>query len=94
MTQASPDTSRPFDRKDELILALTEMVQELVNKNINLRVDAGLQLKAKDAELARLKCVAGQTNQAEGSSYAQIIPNGGAGAGGLDGKGANQPGDH
>jgi hypothetical protein len=33
------------ERKDELILALTEMVQELTNKVINLRVEAGLKIK-------------------------------------------------
>jgi hypothetical protein len=41
--------------KDELIIALSEMVQELTNKLINLRVDAGMKLKAKDAEIDRLK---------------------------------------
>jgi hypothetical protein len=42
------------EAKDELIAALTEMVQELTNKIINLRVDAGLKLKQKDAKIAEL----------------------------------------
>jgi hypothetical protein len=33
------------EHKDELILALSEMVQELTNKIINLRVEAGLKIK-------------------------------------------------
>jgi len=43
------------DRKDELIAALTEMVQELNNKIINLRVEAGLKIKELEAEIAALK---------------------------------------
>jgi hypothetical protein len=42
-------------RKDELILALTEMVQELTSKIVNLRVEAGLQLKKQSKELEELK---------------------------------------
>jgi hypothetical protein len=41
--------------KDELIAALSEMVTELTNKIINLRVEAGLKLKAKDREIEELK---------------------------------------
>jgi hypothetical protein len=42
-------------RKDELIMALTEMVQELNARLINLRVEAGLKLKEKDAKIAELE---------------------------------------
>jgi hypothetical protein len=38
-------TDKENERKDELILALTEMVQELTSKIINLRVEAGLKIK-------------------------------------------------
>jgi hypothetical protein len=43
------------ERKDEVILALGELIQELTSKLINLRVETGLRFKAKDAEIARLK---------------------------------------
>jgi len=46
------------DRKDEIIAALGEMVQELQNKLINMRVDAGMKLKEKDSEIASLKAAA------------------------------------
>jgi hypothetical protein len=41
--------------KDELILALSELVQELTNKLLNLRVQSGIALKAKDKEIDELK---------------------------------------
>lgn len=43
------------DVKDETIRALQEMVNELTARLINLRVQAGLQLGAKDKEIADLK---------------------------------------
>jgi hypothetical protein len=43
------------NNKDELVIALVEMVQELTNKIINLRVQYGLALKEKDKEIAELK---------------------------------------
>jgi hypothetical protein len=42
-------------QKDELIAALSEMVQELTTKVVNLRVQSGLVLKAKDREIEELK---------------------------------------
>jgi hypothetical protein len=43
------------ERKDELIAALTELVNELTTKIVNLRVEAGLKLKEKDKEIEELK---------------------------------------
>jgi hypothetical protein len=43
------------ERKDEIIAALGELIQELTNKLVSVRVDAGLKLKAKDAEIAKLQ---------------------------------------
>ncbi len=45
------------NRKDEIIAALSEMVQELQNKLINMRVEAGMKIKEKDREIAELKAV-------------------------------------
>jgi len=42
------------ERKDEIIAALNEMVLELQNKLINLRVEAGLKLKEKDRQIESL----------------------------------------
>lgn len=50
------------ERKDEIIAALTEMVQELNAKLINLRVDAGLKLKEKDRQIEDLS---GKRDKAE-----------------------------
>lgn len=48
-----------MDRQAEIIAALEELVRELTSKLVNLRVEAGLALKAKDAEIKRLQaCVA------------------------------------
>jgi ribosomal protein L29 len=41
--------------KDETILALQEVVNDLLAKLVNFRVQAGLQLKEKDREIASLK---------------------------------------
>jgi hypothetical protein len=41
-------------RKDEAIAALTEMVQKLQNDILNLRIEAGLKLKEKDAAIVKL----------------------------------------
>lgn len=49
-----------MDRKDETILALQEMVHDLLAKLINLRVDAGIKLKEKDEQIS--KFVGGNTN--------------------------------
>jgi hypothetical protein len=43
------------DNKDEVIAALSEMVNELTAKIVNLRVQFGLALKAKDKEIEELK---------------------------------------
>ncbi len=44
-----------MDRQPEIIIALEELVREMTSKLINLRVEAGLALKAKDAEIEELK---------------------------------------
>lgn len=44
-----------MDRKDYIIQALQEMVNELSNKLINLRVEAGVALAKKDEVIAELK---------------------------------------
>lgn len=44
-----------MDSKDETILALQELLSDLTNKLIAVRVQAGLALKAKDAEIADLR---------------------------------------
>jgi ribosomal protein L29 len=44
-----------MEAKDETIQALQEMVNDLLAKLVNFRVQAGLQLKEKDREIASLK---------------------------------------
>lgn len=44
-----------MDQKDEIIVALQEMVSELTSKLINLRVATGLKIKELNAEIESLK---------------------------------------
>lgn len=43
------------DHKDETILALQELVNELTTKLINLRVSAGIKIKKLNAQIDNLK---------------------------------------
>lgn len=43
------------DQKDETILSLQEMVGELTNKLINLRVSAGIKIKELTAQIEALE---------------------------------------
>jgi hypothetical protein len=40
-----------IDRKDETILALQELVQELMSKLINFRIESGLKIKELEQRL-------------------------------------------
>lgn len=55
-----------MDKKDHLILALEELVREMMTKLVNLRVEAGMALAAKDKEIAELKAVRCQEPAADG----------------------------
>ncbi len=44
-----------MDQKDHLIQALQEMVLELTNKLINMRVAVGLELEKKQTEMEKQK---------------------------------------
>ena len=43
-----------MDRKDHIISTLTQLNDDLRNKLVNLSADAGMQLAAKDEQIAKL----------------------------------------
>jgi hypothetical protein len=43
-----------MDRKDHVINTLTQLNDDLRNKLVNLSADAGMQLAAKDEQIAKL----------------------------------------